>query len=575
MNRYFQSQDISEIRCDGQSIFEYANLTALYPAKDNEVDFSSKKITVIMTTYNSAETLIYAVNSVLQQSHRNFELIIVDDGSTDTTRNMLAVLEKKDLRLKILLNENNLGTYAAKNRAIQIASGDYITCHDSDDWAHPQRLEAHLQLMEDKPQLIATRSFWLRTTSTGRILAKRWGRTFVQPNPASIFMRKEVINKIGYFDNVRYSADTEYWLRLRKIYGNERVVSFEKCLALGLSREGSLTKGGSGAFNDDHFSQTRNDYLQSVTYHHTYSSESDLYGAFDKLSRPYWAPEEMIVGLAANNYHKPHIPLRYGGSTNPNLPNFVFGISLASAQASSDWAKTTQLLSQTLKSLIAQSDGRFMVLICGHDHPSVPEMSDSRVVFFECDAPPPKDSSRYRNDKMRKRRLLGSALRELGGGYFFPLDADDLVHKNFVEYVLKDNNRRGYLIDKGYVLDDTNRKLAKVKDVWDSDFNYVCGSSAAIYFEKDDLPISSVSNDKNLYFNLFQSHAYWSNVALEFGKPIQKVPFNAAVYVINHTQNLSFVLQRAGQRASNIITTVRDCHINESDLILMNDFGQI
>jgi hypothetical protein len=216
-----------------------------------------------------------------------------------------------------------------------------------------------------------------------------------------------------------------------------------------------------------------------------------------------------------------------------------------------------------------------MVLICGHEHPGVPEMSDSRVVFFECDAAPPKDSSRYRNDKMRKRRLLGSALRELGGGYFFPLDADDLVHKNFVEYALKGDNRQGYLIDKGYVLDDTNKKLAKVKDVWDSDFNFVCGSSAAIYFEKDELPTSGDENSEDLYFNLFKGHAYWPNVARESGKPIQKVPFNAAVYVINHTQNLSFRLQRIGKRASNIVTAVGAYHIDEVDLILKNEFGQM
>jgi hypothetical protein len=284
----------------------------------------------------------------------------------------------------------------------------------------------------------------------------------------------------------------------------------------------------------------------------------------------------MISSLPPNNSKVVPINFRYGPALcNSDLvPNFVFGISLASAEVNKDWVLTQTLLSCTLRSVLAQTDTRFMIFICGHECPNVPEMQDSRVTFFECDIPPPKKTSEYRKDKMYKRRLLGLALARLGGGYFFPLDADDLVHKDVVAFSLNDDNRSGYLVDQGYVLDVANQKIANVKNVWETDFNYVCGSSAAIYFNKDELPSSGLDTDPKLYFNLFQSHAYWPNVAREYGRPFKRFPFPAGVYAVNHSQNLSFNLQRSGARASNIVEAVAGHHIEKSKHMLSAEFGQ-
>jgi hypothetical protein len=577
LNQYLGRQDMALVRCDTAPVFDYPGLSAsVAPAGPEVNQHAGKRVSVIMTAYNSAATLRYAVDSVLMQTHTPLELLVVDDGSTDATREMLAQYEKSDRRVRVLLNEKNLGTYGAKNRAMGVASGDYITFHDSDDWAHPQRLAIHVEFMEAHPNVMASRSDWLRTTEDGKVLFKRWGRAFQHPNPASSFLRREVIDLAGYFDNVRFSADTEYWLRLRMMFGPERVVRINKCLGFGRSREDSLTKSGHGAFNEDQYSPTRCDYFYSVAARHTVCpAPEELLIPLEVRSRSFWAPEEMIQGLPPNDTKSAFIPIRYGCIPGgERVPVFVFGISLASAQASNDWEKTKRLLGRTLQSVLGQTDGRFMVLICGHEFPDVPEMSDPRVTFFECDVPPPKDSSRFRRDKMRKRWLLGVALRELGGGYFFPLDADDLVHKNVVEYTLGNDNKRGYLVDKGYVLDEANGKLAWVQDVWDSDFNYVCGSSAVIHFEVNDLPSWGDAGGTKVYFNQFESHAYWPNVARESGRPLQRLPFAAGVYVVNHSQNLSFGLQRAGERAQNIVSAVAQHQLGDADSLLATEFGQ-
>ena len=253
-------------------------------------------------------------------------------------------------------------------------------------------------------------------------------------------------------------------------------------------------------------------------------------------------------------------------------PTVMFGISLASKRASADWARTEELLGHTLRSLLRQTDGRFIVAIGGHERPVLPEMGDPRVLFIECDAAAPRKPDAFRRDKMRKRRLVAAALRQRGGGYFFPLDADDLVHRDLVGHVLADDNRAGYLIENGYALDYANRRVAPIPGAWTVSFDRVCGSSAVIYFEPDELP-SDGDVDATLYFNLFQSHAYWPIVAQEYQRPFSAVPFAGGVYVVNHAQNLSFKLQRAGVRTQNIIDAVAQHALADGTGILEADFG--
>ena len=79
-----------------------------------------------MTAFNAEATLRYAANSILRQTHRNIELYIVDDVSTDGTREVMREIATGDSRVHLLFNETNTGTYVAKNRAMQVAAGAYI-----------------------------------------------------------------------------------------------------------------------------------------------------------------------------------------------------------------------------------------------------------------------------------------------------------------------------------------------------------------------------------------------------------------------------------------------------------------
>lgn len=104
-------------------------------------------ISVVMATYNRENTIIRAVKSVLEQSYRDIELIVVDDASTDGT---LGVLEEiSDPRMRVIKCDINSGASAARNVGIRAAEGDYITFHDSDDVLLPTKLEEQLRYLQE------------------------------------------------------------------------------------------------------------------------------------------------------------------------------------------------------------------------------------------------------------------------------------------------------------------------------------------------------------------------------------------------------------------------------------------
>jgi hypothetical protein len=112
-----------------------------------------------------------------------------------------------------------------------------------------------------------------------------------------------------------------------------------------------------------------------------------------------------------------------------------------------------------------------------------------------------------------------------------------------------------------------------VPGVWSAPFDRVCGSSAMLYFDADELPRDG-RPDPELGFNLFQAHAYWPIVAEELGRPLEHIPFPAGVYVVNHSQNLSFGLQRAGTRTANVIASIERHAVTDREGILREEFGQ-
>lgn len=108
------------------------------------------RISVICSAYNMAEVFSFrqSIESILSQSVRDFEMIICDDGSHDSTRSVLESYASRDERIKIISNERNLGLAASLNRCIGLSRCEYIARHDLDDISHPNRFEKQLSFLE-------------------------------------------------------------------------------------------------------------------------------------------------------------------------------------------------------------------------------------------------------------------------------------------------------------------------------------------------------------------------------------------------------------------------------------------
>ena len=102
-------------------------------------------VSIIIPTYNREQTVMRAIKSILDQTYVNFELIIVDDGSTDHTENIISQIF--DLRLRYIRQEN-AGACVARNRGIEAAQGEYIAFHDSDDVWHSDKLEKQMEIID-------------------------------------------------------------------------------------------------------------------------------------------------------------------------------------------------------------------------------------------------------------------------------------------------------------------------------------------------------------------------------------------------------------------------------------------
>ncbi|WP_305782889.1 glycosyltransferase [Symbioplanes lichenis] len=201
-----------------------------------------QRISVIVTAFHPGEGLITAVRSILAQSWRNTEIIIVDDASPAEFDEVLGRAVALGPRVRLVKQPVNQGTYAARNAGLDAAGGEFVTFQDSDDWSHPRRLELQVRPLLSGSRVVATTSDGLGVTDELLLTrpAVRTGRF----NPSSLLFRRAlVMDRIGYFDTVRKAADSEYIGRIRAVYGERAVCHVEsEPLALIRLSHGSLSR---------------------------------------------------------------------------------------------------------------------------------------------------------------------------------------------------------------------------------------------------------------------------------------------------------------------------------------------
>lgn len=190
----------------------------------------SELISIILPTYNRSHLLSSAIDSVLFQDYTNFELIIVDDGSTDDTKVLLQ--QYNDPRIITIFQENK-GVSSARNAALKIAHGQYIAFLDSDDLYNQHKLTAQLKFFEQNPSvdLIYTAANCIDINSSletqhvyeapvsGKIYPYISFLTPVTVTIPSVMFKRHVFEHVGFFDESMYRfEDIDYWRRVSKAF---------------------------------------------------------------------------------------------------------------------------------------------------------------------------------------------------------------------------------------------------------------------------------------------------------------------------------------------------------------------
>jgi len=189
-------------------------------------------VSVIIPTYNRAHLISRAIKSVLNQTYQDFEVIVVDDGSTDNTEEVIKEFQKKDERIKYVRHEKNKGGSAARNTGIKAAKGKYIAFLDSDDEWLPEKLEKQMKVFENAPAKVGVvyTGFWRIENNKKIYIPSSWvkkkegniHKELLKGNfigLPTVLVRKECFKKAEMFDEkLPRLQDWELVIRLSKYY---------------------------------------------------------------------------------------------------------------------------------------------------------------------------------------------------------------------------------------------------------------------------------------------------------------------------------------------------------------------
>lgn len=188
-----------------------------------------------MAAYNAAKFIGTSIESVRSQTYENWELVILNDGSTDATKTI--VLDFNDSRIKYFENPKNMGLTYTRNRMLDLSRGEYIAVLDSDDVAYPERFARQVEFLEENPDCAVTGSSIDHIDESGKPTGSRWDVfapdeemptiLFFHNHVAhsTVMMRRNAIPSPAYREGYAPAEDYDLWIRISRNWRihNERI----------------------------------------------------------------------------------------------------------------------------------------------------------------------------------------------------------------------------------------------------------------------------------------------------------------------------------------------------------------
>ncbi|MBL0405046.1 glycosyltransferase family 2 protein [Microvirga aerilata] len=211
LNQVYEGAGFSKIeKMNEAAPLTLGNITVPHPRPVE----ASAKLSVLMPAYNCADTLPTSLISILNQTWRNLEVLVVDDRSQDDTWQVIERFAQTDSRVIPLRHERNGGAYAARNTALAHATGEFVTVHDADDWSHPEKFAAQMLYATSHPESIST-TIGVRVSSDLQFDVKANMAGMLMENTSSLLLRRQMLVELGGWDQTRMGADSELYERVK------------------------------------------------------------------------------------------------------------------------------------------------------------------------------------------------------------------------------------------------------------------------------------------------------------------------------------------------------------------------
>lgn len=292
LSEVFAAYGLSQTKLkDPGKPFSVLNLESDAPAA---IRAETPLVTVLIATFNTEATIGAVCRSLLAQTYGNLELVVVDDASTDLTREIVREFTETDKRVRLLTLEENQGTYTAFNHGLRAAKGEFVTCQGADDWAHPEKISTLVSALQENPDAVATKTRKVRCAESDGLESSPTG--YITRDISSLTYRREVVTReLGYYDTVRCSGDTEFLQRLRYRFGTNSILNLPAVTGVCDWSSNGLTGGQRFAVQGPFASPARTEYRRCFrTWHEKARLCGDLHIPFPQNGRKFPAPDEVL-----------------------------------------------------------------------------------------------------------------------------------------------------------------------------------------------------------------------------------------------------------------------------------------